>query len=107
VERLCILDNRTWGRADVDIENSQWLELFHTFTGVKGFEREIALVLLELVGERVTEVLPALQTLFIEETTLLGIIQESIVNFVAARKLAGYAIAVSHWEWVGGPWFDD
>jgi hypothetical protein len=106
VERLHILDNIMWGRADVDVENSQWLDFFHPFTAVKElyvsliFETHVALALQELVevGERVTEVLPALQTLFLDKTLISGPVQESIQQFVAARNLAGYPIAVSRWE---------
>jgi hypothetical protein len=104
VERLYIIDNRIWGLDVIDIENSQWLELFHPFTAVKElylsprFAPSIALALQELIGERVTEVLPALQTIFLEETLQSGPVQESIGQFVAARQLAGYIITVSRWE---------
>ena len=87
-----------------DIENSQWLELLHPFTAVKDlyisqeFTPRIAPALQELVGERVTEVLPALQTLFLEEPLPSGPVQETIGQFVAARQLAGHPIAVSRWE---------
>jgi hypothetical protein len=51
-----------------DIENSLWLEFLHPFTAVKylyiswNFTPSIAPALEELSGERVTEVLPALQS---------------------------------------------
>ena len=87
-----------------DIETSQWLELLHPFTAVKDlyisreFTPRIAPTLKELVGERVTEVLPALQTLFLEEKLPSGPVQEIIEQFVASRQLAGHPITVSHWE---------
>jgi hypothetical protein len=87
-----------------DIENSQWLEFLHPFTAVKRlyipreFTRFIVPALQELVGERVTEVLPSLQTLFLEETHPSGLVRQTIGNFVAARQLANYPIAVSRWE---------
>ena len=87
-----------------DIENSQWLELFHPFTAVKSlyisqdFATHIAPALQELIGESVTEALPALQNLFLEETRHSGPIQEGIGQFVAARQLAGHPITVSRWE---------
>ncbi len=87
-----------------DIEDGQWLEVLHPFTSVKKLylSREltpfIAPALQEFVGERVTEVLPALQTLFLEEDHPLGPVQEAIGKFVAARQLAGHPIIVSHWE---------
>jgi hypothetical protein len=103
VERLYILENKKRGGEDHNTETGQWLELFHPFTAVKnlylfsGFSPRIALALRELVGERVTEVLPALQTLFIEGTLRPGLVQESIGQFVATRKHAGYPIAISRW----------
>ena len=88
-----------------DIETSQWLELLHPLAAVKGlhisweFTSRIAPTLRELVGGRVTEVLPALQTLFLEGTeTLPSDVQEMIDKFVAARELAGHTIAVSSWK---------
>ena len=82
-----------------DIETGQWLELLHRLTAVKdlrisgGFTARIAPTLQELLGGRVTEVLPALQTLFLEETLPLGV-QNIIDKFVAARELAGLPIVV-------------
>jgi hypothetical protein len=87
-----------------DIESSQWLELLHPFTAVKGlyisqyFAPRIVPALQELIEEGVTEVLPALQTLFLEETRPPRPVQEGIEQFVAARQLAGHPIAVSRWE---------
>ena len=83
-----------------DIETGQWLELLHRLTAVKHlfisqeFTPRIAPTLQELVGGRVTEVLPALQTLFVKGALSLGV-REMIYKFVAARKLAGQCIAVS------------
>ena len=84
-----------------DIETGQWLELLHRLTTVRHlhigrkFMPRIAPTLQELVGGRATEVLPALQTLVIEETFPLGV-QETVDKFVAARELTGHAIAVSY-----------
>jgi hypothetical protein len=105
VEHLYILENRfSHLRWQDNIESSQWLELLRPFTAVKGlyisreFAPRIAPALQELVGERETEVLPALQTLFLEETIPSGHIQETIGRFVAARQLASHPVVVSHWE---------
>ena len=87
-----------------DVENSQWLELFHPFTAVKAlyisseFTPRIAPALNGLVGERVTEVLPALQSLFLEEPLQSEPVQDIMWQFVAARQLAGHPIAVCRWE---------
>jgi hypothetical protein len=103
LEHLYIFEGRHW-HWQGDIEDSQWLELFHPFTAVKDlyisreFAPFVAPALQELVGERATEVLPILQTLFLEETLSSGPVQEAIGQFVAARELTGHPITVSHWE---------
>jgi hypothetical protein len=48
--------------------------------------------------EGVAEVLPALQTLFLEKSSPSGHIQEIIGQFFAARQLADHPIAVARWE---------
>ena len=105
VEYLHILENEFW-RPDwqEDVENDQWLEILHPFTGVKDlymsqeFVPRITPALRELVGERVTEVLPALQSVFLEESLSLGPVEEAIGQFgqfVAARQLAGHLITIT------------
>ncbi len=88
-----------------NIEDVQWLELLRPFTTVKtlylsrDITSRIAPALQELVGERATEVLPALQSLFLEELRPLGRVQEAIDKFVAARQLSNHpTIVVSHWD---------
>jgi hypothetical protein len=105
VEHLYILEYRFSGLQWQDnIESSQWLEFFHPFTAVKAlyisreFLPRIAPALQDFVGERVTEVLPALQTVFLEEILPSGPVQEAIGRFVTARQLANYPTVVSVWE---------
>ena len=87
-----------------EAENTQWLDLLHPFTGLKdlhvgqGFVLRIALALQELAGERVTELLPALQNLFIEGFELSGPIQEALEQFVTARQLSGLPVVVHSWD---------
>jgi hypothetical protein len=84
-----------------DIEDVQWLDIFYPFTAVKNlyvcekFAQCIAFALQELVVERVTEVFPALETLFLEELQPSGPVQEAIGKFVTARELLGHPVAVS------------
>jgi hypothetical protein len=54
--------------------------------------------LLELVGRRTTEVLPALQNIFLEKLRPSGPVQEGIRQFVAARQVTGHPTAVFHWD---------
>jgi hypothetical protein len=101
VEHLNIIWDEHWGSQDSDvIESSKWLELLRPFTGMKSLYMSkeavprIAPALQELVGERVTEVLPALETLFFETTS--GPVQEGIAEFISARQLAGHPITISY-----------
>ena len=108
VEHLYILeddyeDSPLW---QDDVERSRWLELLHPFTAVKDvhisqeFVLCISLAFQELVRVTATEVLPALETLFLDEDEPLplGPVKEAIAQFVSARQLAGLPIAVSRWE---------
>ena len=51
----------------------------------------------ELVERRATEVLPALDNIFLEGFESLGRVQKGIGQFVAARQVASHPVAVSHW----------
>jgi hypothetical protein len=86
-----------------DIENGLWLQLLHSFTAVKNlylsekFALRIGPALQELVEGRTTEVLPALQIIFLEGLESSGPVQEGIAKFVAVRQVASRPIAVSSW----------
>jgi len=87
-----------------DLENNQWLELFHSFTTVKNlylsreFVPRIVPTLQELVGESVTEVLPDLKTIFLEDLQELGFVPEAMRQFIAARQLSDHPIALTPWK---------
>ena len=90
-----------FGKHNIDdVESSQWLELLHSFTAVKHLYISpkstpgIATALQGLVAETVTEVLPAMQTVFLE-TLPSKPIQEAIEKFAAARQLFSHPITVS------------
>ena len=97
-----------WRRGTA--QNSEWLDLLRSFSSVRclyltwQFGPRIAPILQELVGDRATEALPALQTLFLEEADLswAGPVREAIGQFVAARRLVGHPVAVSSWEYKQG-----
>ena len=84
------------------IKNTTWLELLLPFTAVKNltlseeFAPSVAAALEELVGDRITEVLPNLQDIFVEDPS--GDFPESIGRFVAARQLSDHPITVSDWD---------
>jgi hypothetical protein len=83
----------------VDVENNEWLELLRLFTAVKNlylseeFQPYMASILQKLDGGRTTEVLPSLQNILVESEPS-GTFHEVIGQFVAARQLSGYPIAV-------------
>ena len=86
------------------IENSEWLDLLLPFTAVKNLylskkiATHIAPALQELTGGRTTEVLPALQNIFLEEFEPSEPVQEGIVQFILARQLTNHTITVSLWD---------
>ena len=86
------------------IENALWQELLYPFTAVKNlyisreFAPGIGAALQELVGGRVTEMLPNLQNVFVEELMLSGLFQENIRQFVAARQFSNHPITISVWD---------
>jgi hypothetical protein len=102
VEHLYISDTvEPQPELEDDIEDDQWLEVLRPFTAVKDLylSREFVPRIADtFVGQGGTEVLPALQYLFLEEPRPSGVVQEAIEQFVAARQLADQPVAVSHWD---------
>jgi hypothetical protein len=87
-----------------DIENTLWLDLLRSFVAVKNlylsveYVPRIAPALQELAGGRTTEVLPALENIFLEGFQTSGPLHEGIENFVAARRLTIHPVAVFRWD---------
>src|SRR5260221_12868670 len=87
-----------------DIEHNQWEELLYPFTNVKNLYLaedvglHTATALQGLVGGSVTQVLPALQSLFITGLQPSGPTWEAAQSFVAARQRFGRPIAIHRWE---------
>jgi hypothetical protein len=108
LEQLHIFDNRPLNPHLQDnsmVENAVWLDLLQPFMAVKNLylskesARHIVPALQELVSGRVTEVLPALQNIFLEglEPLASGSVQEGIGKYVAARQVTSHPIVVSRW----------
>jgi hypothetical protein len=100
LERLEIHDyGQDWHE---DVEHIQWLELLHPFVSVKDLTihkklvRLVARALRQLVGERVLEVLPALQNLFLEGSQSSDPVRKAIVKFIVVRRLSGHPVTVYH-----------
>ena len=90
-----------------EIEAIQWQEFLHSFTSVRemtlGFKdsvRRIAPALQELAGEGATEVLPALQNIFLRtyDWRPSGSVKEAIGYFIATRQLYGNPVNVLYQE---------
>ena len=87
-----------------EIEVTQWQELLHLFTFVrdmtplsKNSVRLVAPPLQDLAGERATEVLPALQNLFLTTGSQpSGPVKEGIDQFIATRRLHGHPVTVHY-----------
>ncbi|KAI9457882.1 hypothetical protein F5148DRAFT_1321894 [Russula earlei] len=83
-----------------DMETTQWLELLAPFTALSDLRLThqvappVCQALEELTGERITEVLPALQNIFLEGLDPLGSVPKYIEGFVAARILSGHPVVV-------------
>jgi len=103
LEDLCIYLEKYFSQDDIP-ENTQWLEFLHQFTSIKDLELSRNLVPLvfpalgDLTGEEATEVLPALQNIFVAELPSSGPVQEAIVQFVASRQLSGFPVTVRQRE---------
>jgi hypothetical protein len=87
-----------------EIDDSQWLQLLNIFVSVKSLYVSeelgpfIAFALEELTGERVTEVLPALDNLFFGGLETSGFVEETIESFVTMRQLSGHPVSLRRWE---------
>jgi len=106
LEQLDILEGRylrpRW--QDDNTEITHWQALLHLFTAVKKLflseklALHVAFALQELTEEGVTEVLPALQNVFLEGLQPSGALQEAIGQFVAARQFPDCPLTVNRWE---------
>ena len=88
-----------------EVSDSQWLLLLlNPFISVKSLYLSewlasfIASALEELPGERVTELLPALDNLFLKGFGSSGSVEESIESFVSMRQLSGHPVILRRWE---------
>jgi hypothetical protein len=103
LEHLGLYENRYFQPLwQEDMEGTQWHKLLHPYTSVKDLEVSGNLVQLvagalgELTGERIIEVLPALQNIFLQGFPAPRPVQEAMGQFVAARQLSGRPVTVHH-----------
>jgi hypothetical protein len=85
------------------MDRTLWLELLKSFTSVKNLYLTPRIALLvgralrSLAGERVMEVLPTLECLFLGGLERLIALRELFRSFVSARQLSGRPVAIRPW----------
>jgi hypothetical protein len=90
----------TW---QVDMDSTEWLELFDPFTAVRTLRISgkllslIVSALQGLSGESATQVLPALDSLCLEESLLSESEQQAVEQFITARQCSDHPVSVHHW----------
>ena len=107
VEQLELCENpaltRTTWKTDPDMDSPLWLELFRLFTSVQSLYISETLVppvavALHELSEGTIELLPALQSLFLEGLQPAGPEQKSLQSFVDSRRLSGHPVIIQNWE---------
>ena len=100
VEQLDIVSHHFHSYLQGGTDNARWLELFYPFTAVRALCISYKLrpfsvsVLQELTGEMATEVLPALDNLYLEQYEPYGSEWRAIKSFIAARQSSSHPVSV-------------
>ena len=88
-----------------DVDDTDWLDIFHPFISVQSLDIRdldvlIAPALQDLTGERVMEVLPALRSLVVTDSSSdpSGSVRHAIEPFITARHLFYRPVAVHRLE---------
>jgi len=111
VEQLELCEE-AWDELDFSVEEGWhddlydplWLRLLEPFVSAKSLCVSkrlgpfVTFALAELIGERVLEVLPRLENLFLEDLGSSGFVEETIKSFVSVRQLSGHPVIVRCWE---------
>ena len=107
VECLYIFGNRSlpFSAQGRDEENPPWLELFRPYIAVQDLyisndlAPRVVTTLQDLVGERVTKVLPFLRKIYVQDLQESSeLVQEAFRRFATARQLYGRPVTVHHWK---------
>jgi hypothetical protein len=105
LEQLLIYPEPYWGPGSPSgLESAPWLELLHSFVTVTTIFLSgrlllyVAPALRELTGDRVPEVLPVLQNVYVGRVRSSRPKQDAIAQFVSARRLSGHPVVIRHVE---------
>jgi hypothetical protein len=103
---FCVCEYRNSAPVWNDIENTEWLDLLRLFTAVKNLylskliSRRIGPVIQDITGAIITELLPALQNVFLEEFQPSEPVPEGIAQFISTRQLTN-PVTISAWQTPG------
>ncbi|KAH9971578.1 hypothetical protein BGW80DRAFT_1321209 [Lactifluus volemus] len=103
IETLYIDDvlNRSSSTLQDVMNERQWLELFNPFTAVQTLyisqkiHPHIVSALRGLSGETATEVLPALENLYLQVHRRFG---SGVKSFIIARQSSGHPVSLHPWD---------
>jgi hypothetical protein len=104
VQQLDVFSGNRFPSSEVDTDNTQWLEEFQPFTEVRTLrisqhlQSPIMSALQELTGEVTTQVLPALDSLYLEEYERSRTEQQALDTFITARQHSGHPVAIHRLE---------
>jgi hypothetical protein len=107
IERLFIEDSTRvmFSTTFQDVmDETPWLELFHSFAAVRTLYisqpiyPDIVSALRELSGETATEVLPALDNLYLQAGSRFRSEQKDIEPFIIARQRSGHPVSIHPWD---------
>ena len=99
----CLVEDRLSPRWVDDMVNDNWVGLLGYFTAVEdlylseGVSLCLAPTLREFAEDGVTEALPALKNLYLEELQPSGPVWEPLLMFAAMKHLSGHPIDVQCW----------
>jgi hypothetical protein len=105
---ICVSLYYRW--EDIIVEpDPQWLELLRLFNPVKKLylakyaASRVTQTLRRLPAERVMDVLPALEKVFILRLEPSGPVREAICKFADARQISGHPVLIDNWD--GGNYY--
>ena len=107
LNHLHIHDSYWLARLPDEMDSAEWLGLLLPFTSVENLYLShkhalyVTRALTELTGERIAQVLPALQNIFLPRSPLPGADPEIIGQFITARELSGRPVSVHYRDGIG------
>jgi hypothetical protein len=104
VEQLDILNGYHDLTLQANVDNTGWLELFRSFAGVRtlrisrNLQSLIVSALQEFTGQMTKELLPALDSLYLQEYEPSGSEEQVMEPFITARQWSGHHLAIHRFD---------